>query len=254
VIGYSSWRVGRATGRYGVRGRLVNAEFTQLTLHELPEAGPVFAVETLQGVDLLLQSVTLRSQAPDDVVVSLLGVTLKSSRLGLGILGRLQSACPGVGKDLLGIAPSPVGMGLSIPDDHFRRTASVRQRLGSLPSGGVGVGLSITGDLLRRCPRTRPDAVGLVLSAGGVVVGRALGLDEHLKGSLGIRIGTIVHAVRLPVVSGCPASEQSSDPALHPTIGHRTTSIVDRSCAATCTSPARHVENHPAAVLLSRRP
>ena len=158
---------------------------------------------------LLLQPVPLGLQSPDDVVVTLLRLAVEAGRPRLGLLA-----------------------------DLLRHRPRVRDRLPSLLAGPVGVPLGLPNNLLRRRSRRGPDVVGLLLSAGDVVVGGSLGQGQDLQGpTLGVRIGDArrhVHGHRRHlhghVVRGRSA-EQSLDAALDPTIGHSTTSVLERSGA-----------------------
>jgi hypothetical protein len=139
---------------------------------------------------LLLQVCALGSQATDDVLVPLLGLTLESLGICLGIFGYLFCSCSRIGQNLLGIAPSAVGMRPGVAGYLLCRCSRIGQSLAGFPPSTVGMRLGISGYLLCRCSRICPNLVSLVLSSCDMLVRCSLGQNQHLKGSmLGVRIG-----------------------------------------------------------------
>jgi len=219
-----------------VHMRLVNPEGTQLTLHEGGKPGPVVPVELLQRLDLPLQRFTFGGQAPHHVVITLLGSMLELVGIRLGFFGNLVCLCQRIGERLVSVSPGIVGVRLRISDYLLRRCACVRKRLVGFPPKIVGVRLDVPDYLLRRGARIRADLVRLTMSTGNVVLGCSLGQVQHLESlTLGVGVGkriggkVIGKGIRLVLrlIDRWP-SEQSLNTALHPTIGHRTTSVRER--------------------------
>ncbi|HZN74699.1 MAG TPA: hypothetical protein VFC00_23935 [Micromonosporaceae bacterium] len=187
----------------------------------------------MQRLDLLLQRRALGGQAADHVVVPFLRLAFELLGPGMGLLASGFGPRPRVGHHLLGVGPGLFGVGLRVPDDLLGRGPGIRQRLAGLAPRVVGVGLGVPDDLLRHGPCLAADLVALTPGGGDMVVGGPLGEDQHLQ-RLSLSVGFARHGwrrrrrrrwlVHEVVVPGRPP-EQPSDPALHPIIGHRTTSL-----------------------------
>lgn len=145
----------------------------------------------------MLEVCTLGSQATDDVLVPLLGFTLESIGMRLGIFGYLLCPCSRVGQKFLGIAPSTVGMCLGVAGYLLCRCSHIGQSLAGFPPNTVGMRLGVAGHLLCRCSRVRPNLFSLALSSGDMLVCCSLGQNQHLKGlTLGVRIGKCMRLFR----------------------------------------------------------
>ena len=90
--------------------KVIDPEGAQLSLHESREPGPVVPVEDLQRFDLLLKALTLGGQAPDHVLVPLLGLMLEFVGVRLGVLADLLRAHSRLGQELVGV-PAGVVVG-----------------------------------------------------------------------------------------------------------------------------------------------
>jgi hypothetical protein len=169
---------------------LVDPEGAQLSLHESREPGPVVLVEMLQRLDLLLQRFTLRGQAPDDVLISLLGLMLEFIGVRLGVLSDLRCPCASVGQRFLGVSLKIVGVRLCVPDYLFGRCACVGLRFVGVSLKIVGARLCVPDYMLGLCARVRANLVRLMMSTGDVLLSCSLGQSQHLESlTLGGGIG-----------------------------------------------------------------
>jgi hypothetical protein len=222
-----------------VQNRHGGSERAQLTLHKRRQARPVVAVELLERFDLVNEGDALAFQTPDDVVIPLLSFTLEPSRVGLGVLDYLGRSGARIGQDLVGVASRTVGLRLGLADYLLSRRVRIGQFLAGVLARAIRVRLGVSDYLLRIRPRVRPDISGLVLSTGNMIVGGPLGQNQHLKRlPLRIRIEYVVRVIQCHVIGG-RAGKQPFDTALHSTISHQTTSVHQRSWAATCAGTAR---------------
>jgi hypothetical protein len=177
----------------------------------------------------LLQRGALGFQAPDDLVVSLLGLAFESCSTRLGVFGNIRRLRSRVGQKFLGIASSAVGVRLGISGYLLCHGSRIRHSLAGFPSSIFGVRERVPGYLLCRCSRRGTDIVGLMLSAGDMLVGCSLSQSQYLEGlTLGVWIGKAGRWVHVRVVWG-RSSEQPLDPASDPAIGHSATSVLERS-------------------------